>query len=277
MLSAPVPEVRNLKFATDENVPRYWHGGRRSVTIFLNNLSVFFPAGERFFIASVKAHRESIKDNPALSAEARAFYAQEGMHTREHIRYNAMLRDQGYPVEAMEARVEKLLELVKKVVPDIGQLGVTCALEHFTALLADFLLGDPRLLDGADPVMARLWRWHAAEENEHKAVAFDVLKAAGGSYVGRVGTMIGATVIFWAKVLEHQVRMMHHDEILFSSKEWRDLARFVLVEPGGIQKLLPKYFSYFRPGFHPWDHDNRELLEAWKLELQNAPEYGRVA
>lgn len=276
MSAGALPEVRNLQFAVGEKIPRYWHGGRKSVTAFFNNLSVFFPVGERFFIDSMKAHKDFIKD-PKLAAEARAFYAQEGIHSREHVRYNAMLREQGYPVEAMEARIGSLLRLVQRLTPVRMQLGVTCALEHFTALMADLLLGDDKLLEGADPTMARLWRWHAAEENEHKAVAFDVFKAAGGTYAERVWTMIGATIIFWAKVLEHQVRMMHADKMLFSFPEWRALGHFLFVDPGGLARLLPTYLSYFRPSFHPWDHDNTAMLEAWKREIENAPEYGRVA
>jgi uncharacterized protein len=93
-------EVRNLKFEVRE-VERYWHGQRKSVTAFFNNLSIFFPAGERFFIASVKAHRDYVRD-PQLAEEARIFYAQEGVHTREHVRYNTMLHEQGYPIEAMK-------------------------------------------------------------------------------------------------------------------------------------------------------------------------------
>jgi predicted metal-dependent hydrolase len=270
------PEIRNLEFRTDDTIPRYWHGGRRSVTLFMNNLSVFFPAGERFFIASVKAHKQYIKD-PELAAEARAFYAQEAIHSREHVRYNDMLRAQGYPVDAMESRVERLLGWVTKLTPLRMQLGVTCALEHFTALMADLLLTDDSRLEGAEPTMARLWRWHAAEENEHKAVAFDVFKAAGGNYLERVLTMLGTTLIFWAKVAEQQVRMMHHDRILWSLREWYALLKFIVWKPGGLFPLLPTYFSYFRPSFHPWDHDNRELLYKWRLEIEHAPEYGRPA
>jgi len=276
MSAGTLPEVRNLQFATDHRVPRFWHGGRKSTTQFLNNLSVFFAVGERFFIASLKKHKDFIKD-PKLAAEAKAFYAQEGIHSREHVRYNEMLKEQGYPVEEMEARVDKLLKLVTAVTPDRMQLGVTCALEHFTALMADLLLTDDRLMEGADETMRRLWRWHAAEENEHKAVAFDVFKAAGGTYIERALTMIGATAIFWAKVLEHQVRMMAVDGTATDLEEWKKLGRFLFVEPGGFLRLIPTYFSYFRPDFHPWDHDNTALLEAWKLEIENAPEYGRVA
>ncbi|MFW6051824.1 MAG: metal-dependent hydrolase [Myxococcota bacterium] len=270
-------EVRNLKFEVGPGVPRFWHGGRRSVTAFFNNLSVFFPPGERFFIASVKAHRDHVDDDPVLAELARGFYAQEGIHSREHVRYNAMLREQGYPVEDMEERVTRLLRRVSRRAPLRMQLAVTAALEHFTALMAHVLLSDDRLLEGAHPVMAGLWRWHAAEENEHKAVAFDVFRAAGGTYRERVAAMIGATVIFWAKVIEHQVRLMKVDRTLFSPGEWWALAKFLFITPGGLRKVIPHYFTYFRPSFHPWDLDNRDLLEAWKRELTSSPVYDTAA
>jgi predicted metal-dependent hydrolase len=276
MHSAPVPEVRNLEFATDERVPRFWHGGRKSVTAFYNNLSVFFPPGERFFIAAVKAHRDCVKD-PKLAEEARAFYRQESIHSREHVRYNAMLQQQGYAVEAMEGSVTKLLSRVTALTNARFRLAITCALEHFTALMAEIILRHPEHLAGADETMARLWRWHAAEENEHKSVAFDVYKAAGGGYGERVLAMVGTTLIFWAKVIEQQVRFMKHDGTLYSAKEWGALFRFLFVKPGGLRRVLLPYLAYYKPGFHPWDHDSSDMLEQWKQELANEPSYGRVA
>jgi hypothetical protein len=44
-------------------------------------------------------------------------------------------------------------------------------------------------------------RWHGAEESEHKTVAFDVFRAAGRTEVERIGMMLIAATIFWAKVL----------------------------------------------------------------------------
>jgi predicted metal-dependent hydrolase len=271
-MNTPELEVRNLRFEVGDEIPRYWHGGRRAVTLFFDNLSIFFPAGERFFIAAVKAQTGAIQDERLL-AEMRTFCAQEGIHGREHIRYNEMTQRQGYPVDAMERRVEALLARATRRTKPMGRLAATSALEHFTALLAHFVLSDPRLLEGAHPVMANLWRWHSAEENEHKGVAFDVYKAAGGSYVERIGAMVLATLIFWTKVLEHQVRLMHADGILFSPREWYSLFRFLFIEPGGLSRLFIPYWEYYRPSFHPWQLDNRDLLNAWKTELAGAPAY----
>jgi predicted metal-dependent hydrolase len=273
----PKLEVRNVRFADlAEKVPRHWHGGRRSVTAFFDNLSIFFPVGERFFIASVNAHRAHVQD-ARLTADIRAFAGQEGCHGREHERYNDLLRAQGFPVGEMEARVVRLLDRVKRVTPKRWQLAATCALEHFTALMAHLLLSNPGLLEGADPRMAALWRWHAAEENEHKAVCFDVYVAAGGTWAERAVVMAVVTAIFWAKVAEHQVRMMAVDGTVFSPREWARLVRFLFVKPGGMLGLARHYLAYFRPDFHPWDLDNRDLLAAWLREYETSPVYAKAA
>ncbi len=262
-MPASTIEPRRPRFDIPADVPHHWHGGKRSVTTFFDNLSLFFPVGERFFMTAVNAHRAHVSDR-ALLADVRAFCLQEGAHGREHDRYNRMLADHGYPVVAMEGRVSRLLDRVRKYLPKRWQLAATCALEHFTALLGQSLLADERVLAGAHPVMRALWRWHAAEEIEHKSVAYDVYLAAGGHYAERVFVMLMVAPIFWGKVLEHQVRMMKADGTLLSGREWASLLGFLFATPGALSGLVGPFFEYFRPGFHPSDVDARPLLAAWK-------------
>jgi predicted metal-dependent hydrolase len=274
-MSKPPIEFRNLTFALGPAVPWHWHGGRRSVTTFFDALSTFFPAGERFFIGTVRAYDGRVGDE-ALRGAVRAFCAQEGAHRREHARYNDMLAARAYPVAAMEARVERLLGRVSRWLPQRWQLAVTCSLEHFTALMAHMLLEDPRGLEGADPTMAALWRWHAAEENEHKCVAFDVFRAVGGTEVERIAIMALASVIFWAKLVEHQARMMAADGTALSPREWADLGWFLFGEPAMMARLIPYYVRYYTPGFHPRDIDSEALLTDWRRarEAQREGEEG---
>lgn len=257
-------EVRNLKFPMAGDVPRHWLGGRKSVTSFFDNLSVFFPEGEKFFIDAIKAHKHLIHDEQLLKQVA-AFCAQEGIHGREHVRYNEMLAAQGYPVVELEERVKAVLARARTLPPRV-QLAATCALEHFTALMGHAVLDDPRLLDGAHPVMRSLWRWHSAEENEHKAVAYDVYEAVGISYPERAAVMLIASVVFWTLVVQHQVRFMKVDGTHRSPKEWRSLLSYLFVEPAPLTQMWLGWLHYFRPSFHPWNHDNRDLLESWKKE-----------
>jgi hypothetical protein len=198
----------------------------------------------------VAGQRKHVSDDKLLEL-VREFTQQEAFHTREHVRYNEMLRDQGYPVADMEARVEKLLARVTRRAYPRWRLAITCALEHFTALLARGLLDDHDALADAHPEMAALWRWHATEEFEHRAGPFDVYLAAGGHWAERSLVMLLATAVFWAKVLEQQVRFMHADGILYSPREWASLLHFLLLKPGPLRRLVLPYLGYYRRGFHP--------------------------
>jgi len=268
-------EVRNLRFDFHLDVPRHWLAGRKSVTTFFDNLSIFFPAGERFFIQAVRAHQRFIQD-PRLHKDVRAFCGQEGVHSREHESYNDMLAHQGYPVREMEQRIERLLARISRRAPKRRQLAGTCALEHFTALMAHAALEND-VYAGAHPTMAALWKWHAVEENEHKSVAFDVYVASGGGYLERVIVMLFASVIFWGKVLEHQVRLMRCDGTVFSLREWGRLGWYLFGKPGWLRQIIPLYLQYYRPSFHPRDLDCTAAIERWKREYETSEVYRKAA
>jgi predicted metal-dependent hydrolase len=38
------------------------------------------------------------------------------------------------------------------------------------------------------------------------------------------------------------------------------MVRFLLVDPGPMRRMLRDYLDYYKPDFHPWDHDNRGLI-----------------
>jgi predicted metal-dependent hydrolase len=217
-----------------------------------------------------------VKDERLL-AEVRAFCAQEGMHGREHTSYNDMLRKSGYPVDALEGRVKRLLGAVSKRTPKRFQLAATCALEHFTATMAHALLGDPRVLEHAHPTMAALWQWHAAEENEHRAVAYDVFLAAGGRYRERAIAMLIASAIFWPLVLDQQIRLARANGTLYSAREWGELAHFLFVDPGVMRTIAHFFFAYFRPGFHPNENDASALIAEWKRKFEEEAVYRSAA
>lgn len=259
----PQLKVRDFRFALhSEHVPRHWLNGRKAVTTFLDGLSVYFPAGERYFIRSVRAFESAVAD-PSLREQVRLFCLQEAMHTREHVHYNDMLRRQGYPVVAIETRVKKLLHFFSWSIPKRWQLAATCGLEHYTSVMGQLILRDERLFAGANPTMRDLWLWHASEENEHKAVAFDVYQAAGGFWFERCFIMVITSAIFWTLVWAQQAEMMRTDGIAASPKEWRDLYRYLFEDPGGMGDLITLTLDYFRPGFHPNDTGGEQHMQAW--------------
>ena len=258
---------RDLRFGFEGSDVRTWHPGGRHVSHFFNALSVFFPKGEAFFIESVHHYRERVRV-PQLGAQVKGFVEQEGAHSREHRRYNKALADAGLPAAALESHLGRHLEGVSKRLSHAQALGVTIALEHFTAILADALLSDDRMLAGADPRLAAIWRWHAIEETEHKAVAFDVFSAMCGTgrraYWTRIRTMIGATMIFWYLVFRYHLVLVRADGAAADLGGWWRLFCFLWISPGGMRKIVRPWAAYFRPSFHPWQHDNLGHVERWK-------------
>lgn len=269
-VSADIPR-RQVDFDFDPaRVPTDWYAGDPYVTSMLDALSLLFPEGERFFVDSVKALRHHVRD-PKLEAEVDGFIGQEAMHGREHRAFNEMLLAQGFQSSVkIERQLEWLLETVRRTLPKRQQLAATCALEHFTAMMAEALLRKEGMRDGMHETMRPLWVWHALEESEHKAVAYDVYNAAGGGYVRRVGIMLVATVIFFAFTLWSQANLLAERKLLW--KPWRLLRGVgqLWIYPAWFTRLVPAYVQYFKPGFHPSDRDNAVLLARWREQLFGA-------
>lgn len=255
-------QPRDMAFGREGASTRWWLGGDPIGTAFYNALSVTFPLGERFFMDSVRHYRNLAP--PHLKSQIAAFLAQEAMHTREHIFFNKQVAEHGFDVAAMEQRTRRRLEFARTR-PPLQQLGATVALEHFTAILAHALLADQRHLEGASEEAKAMWRWHAVEEVEHKAVAYDtyMLAAAGlpawRRWTLRSATMLAATQLLFATVGSNIADIFTADGIN-TSRSWRKLLGFMLVRPGMLRQVLGNYLSYFMPGFHPWRHDNRVLM-----------------
>lgn len=258
---------RQLDFDLPNPLPRHWHGGNAFKTHMFNAMSVLFPDGERFFIHSVRLFREQIQD-PVLQDQIRGFIGQEGHHSHEHLAYNQRLRELGYDVDYLERGVKRRLAFVKKHLPASAQLASTCAVEHFTAIMADALLKDPLWLEGADPKMARLWRWHALEETEHKAVAFDVFQQTCGSRWRLRHAMLQSTFFFTWDTTKGLVHMLKRDGLLWNWRVWRDGLTWLWGKHGIYRKLVGVYLDFYRSDFHPWQHNNLELVARFKGDYE---------
>lgn len=260
------PIRRDLSFNLPADKMTSWHPLGSHVAHFFNTLSIFFPVGERFFIDSVRYYRDKgVITDPELLEQVKAFIGQEAMHGREHEDYNQAYTEAGFEAAQMEAIVARLLNTLQKILPPAHQLSATIALEHFTAILAHVLLDNPELIEGADEDFKAVWNWHALEETEHKAVAYDVYREAMKDkkirgYLIRIFGMLGATVIFWALAYPFYIRNVYKDGGLLDLRGWWTSFKFQFIKPGGLRKIIPLYFGYYRPGFHPWDHDNRHFL-----------------
>ncbi|UVE19326.1 metal-dependent hydrolase [Pseudomonas sp. LS44] len=264
--SASFP-VRRMDFSFAET-KKYWWSDEPFMTQFMNNLSSLFPHGEMFFVNSVRAVRDRITD-PQLKKDISAFIGQEAMHSKEHATYNEYAAAHGIDLEKLDLRIKVLLEWVTKVTTKKQRLAATCALEHFTATMAEQLLKREDLTTQIDdPKMYQLWMWHAIEENEHKAVCYDAYQAIGGGYFTRTISMMITTVIFLSVLGWFQLHLLRKDGQLFNGRAWkRGLTTLFSPRNGFFTKLIGPYLDYYRPGFHPFDHETKALEQTWRQRL----------
>jgi predicted metal-dependent hydrolase len=264
----PRPRTPRIGFS---GVPRAWLAGSLVASHIANGVNLLFPAGERFFVRSVHTFMDLITD-PALRAEVRGFAGQEGRHANAHERYFDTLRAHGYDVDAILRPYEHLAyEVIEKRAPAALRLAVTVASEHFTAILAEDALTDGAL-ERAHPALRNLLYWHAVEELEHKAVAFDVLRTVRPGYFLRMAGLFVATTLlagFWFSATR---RLLAQDGVTLGAAR-RQLARLReeaqreraagRPAPGPIatRVFLRGILAYMRPGFHPHDRDHGALVQ----------------
>ncbi|WP_285031036.1 metal-dependent hydrolase [Mycolicibacterium sp. lyk4-40-TYG-92] len=230
-------------------------------------LSSTFPEGEEFFVRSVRRYADQVTD-PVLKEQVRGFIGQEVTHSREHIALNERLQQLGYPTKFNDRFTGRALRWDERRYSPLTCLAITAALEHFTAVFAEALLSDPeaQALLGASEVRKMLL-WHAYEESEHRAVAFDVYRAVGGSEQRRIWTMRMVTCTFVGSVVAFTALSMLADRAtyrparLFGSL-W-NLRRTPFLKRSVRQRLR----QYNTVGFHPNDVDNTDLLNRWQPEL----------
>ncbi len=255
------------------DIPRHW--GHNAVdTHFFNGLNLVFPEGERFFIRSVRDHLDQIED-PELLAQAKGFFAQEGRHASEHERYFEALEAQGYRIRPFLRRFERFVAW-NRFWPASLRLAVTAGAEHYTAAFGREALRQPGI-DEIHPTMRALILWHAAEEVEHKAVAFDVLQATHPSYALRMVGFAMATLIMlvWASL---GMRMLLRQDGL-SRREIRALREESQRRTdGNMNKALGRAVrAYLRRDFHPDQADGEgadDLALAHRRLAELAPELG---
>lgn len=264
---------RKMKHPFDDSIPRYWFAGNPLASHMVNGVNLLFPFGERLFIRSVKHYLDDIRDDPDLLARVRAFFGQEGHHAREHERWFEVLEAQGYEIREFLDRFERSLTRVVAAMPPALRLSVTAASEHFTAIMAEAALGEGFIEKTAHPTLAALLMWHAAEEIEHKSVAYDVLQKVAPSYAVRMlGLAIATALLFvwWRAGTGMLLRQDGIDRRALRAQRRAIRAHHhkVVARADGEPNLLRDVFwrgirEYLRRDFHPDQRDNYHLAEAY--------------
>ncbi len=260
--------VRRVSFADPlQNLPKHFALDENLVLSHLAvQLSALFPAGEDFFVRSVRAYRSELHD-PELKKQVSSFIGQESIHGREHREMNERFDALGYRTSGIDSRLDKRLHRMTERQPAILCLAITAAIEHFTAVLAEVMLDtDGRTMLG-HPGIQSIFLWHALEESEHKAVAFDVYRTVGGTEKMRIKTMRAIRRAFIGRTASLTVLSILRDrETYRRGRLLRDL-RAARKAPLFDRTVWRSLCDYDRAGFHPNDHETSHLVERWREEL----------
>lgn len=268
---APEIRPRNPALQIDGEIPRHWLANNVVATALGNAVNVLFPAGERFFIRSVRHFQDDPRVSTELRAQIQGFFGQEGRHAQQHERMNRLIVEQGIDLRRFLRIYEALAYgVLERLMPATLRLSATAAAEHFTATMAHNFLSQTALIERLHPQMRALLLWHAAEEIEHKAVAFDVLGAVDGRYELRVAGLCLASLLlggFWAagtvSVLVRESRTLGWKRIWQEAKtlgQWR--------KQTGRKGIVREVFAtgikeYLARDFHPNQTDDYPLAQAY--------------
>jgi len=254
---------RRMTFPFASMGSRYFFDDNLLKSAYMAALSATFPAGEGEFIETVRLFRDEVED-PELKEQIRGFIGQEGHHSHQHKQFNQTLKTLGFDAVRLEQVFEKDMtgDLVGK--SNAERLAYTVCFEHQTAILANELITNPNVLKGMDETIYDLMMWHAVEEIEHKSVAFDLYMLCVGDRALLRKVQKEATAMFMRRISKYMFLLIFWSKTM---PRWRDIKGYIkfMVGKGGLLRNLRKpYTDFFRKDFHPWDHQNQDLVDVWK-------------
>lgn len=260
---------RSLKMAVPE---RHWVRGDPFATAFFNALSAVFPHGEAFMIRSLAPFQDKVP--PALGEDIRGFIEQEAGHSREHVAMNKGLTEAGYDVEPLDRAIRKFVGAFHGR-SDLTKIGATMCIEHITAIVAAEVLKNAHHLANSNAELSELWLWHAVEEVEHKAVAFDTWMYLTRDWSGvrrwatRSAFMTLLSGTFLYNRTRGQIELLRQDGF-GSFAALRGIITSGFGKGGIGRNVIKPWVQFLKPGFHPWDIDDRALITQGEARLAAA-------
>lgn len=213
---------------------------------YLVAFSLTLPYVEPYLIRTYRAVADQITD-PRLAADTAAFCGQEAQHFQNHRRLNEQIKQRLEPgvvaeLEAIEADLERDFRRFSNDRSDRFNLVYSEGFEAATCAWSMAMF--ERAAAGSGPSRfgpwQQLWAWHAAEEIEHRAVAFAVYEHLVGSYWYRV---IGSIRCQW----HYQRYIDRFQKVLLASQGEKPRRK----APAWWRVARRRYLRTYLPGYDP--------------------------
>lgn len=277
--SAPIP-VRHFNFEFDaKELDDRFYMQAELASAYFEALSIFLTYGEELVMDTARYHRNFIKD-PILKQRVTALIGQEAMHSKVHEEWNDMLIAHDFPVKLFRFLAHNVFKYGFNRLSQPMKLSLMAAIEHFTAVLAEFMMKhEDHFFHSQDEKTRALWMWHMLEESEHKDIAFDVYQQLSNNYALRVAGFFPAliTILGLVSLGGVFIPFYRRPKNALSLRFWQDAKRSVGLlfgsKDGVYGSTLAHIFDYLRRDFHPNDHDTSEYMAYYKKRLLD-PEHG---
>ena len=214
---------RNVQFHL-ENAPLHWIPGDPYGSHTVTALNLFLPAAERWFSTLLSDALEYVRDEH-LREEIIGFIGQEAVHARTHERvlFSYLLRhgiDAGPFVRQLDWVAGQYDQRMSKVAPQNRRKALAsgthalCAAEHFTGVLGHWALNNAWDEMAVDPTLSDLYRWHGAEEVEHRHVSYNVAKYFSMDFLAQAVSGVIVSFALVGIVLRGAKFLVHADPAL---------------------------------------------------------------
>jgi predicted metal-dependent hydrolase len=255
--------VRAPTFAHAPDSSGIWNARLPELSHTLNGFQLALPYLEPYFIDAVRSAKDHIRD-PRLVEDVRAFCAQEAEHARKHRHYSRMLRKRYPRLAEFETGIQQSLVQSRRNDTLAWRVAYTAGYEAITAQLGRWLFRSAHdWFRDADPEFAKMMTWHAAEEIEHRHVAFEVLQAVSTSHPLRARALVAALAKTWGDLTPIVTYMLQVDGY---AQRWDSRARRLRLRLNFVGELLPAMFRYLTPGYHPAQDREPKGYAAWLRE-----------
>jgi uncharacterized protein len=268
----PAIKSRGFRSVNLSSPERHWVRDDPFATAFFNALSAVFPRGEAFMISSLLPYQNNVPE--PLASDIRGFIEQEAGHSREHIAMNKGLIAAGYDVAPLESAIRKFVATFQKT-SNLTKVAATMCIEHITAIVAAEVLKNEHHLDNSNAELKELWLWHAVEEVEHKAVAFDTWMYLTRDWSGvrrwatRSTLMILISATFLYNRSRGQIELLRQDGFSLG-QALRGILKSGFGKGGIGRNVTKPWLHFLKPGFHPWNIDDSALILQGEEQLAQA-------
>ncbi|SFL81538.1 metal-dependent hydrolase [Marinobacter zhejiangensis] len=274
-----------------EQTPLYWLKDDPFSTHVINGIHMLLPEGELWFCRVYNKALPLITDDE-LRADVEGFIRQEAVHSRAHSNAQIYLKQHGLELDDYLERVEWLFKtllgeqplglraLERKAFEKhwlVFRVGVVAAIEHFTGVLGQWAMDNTSWEATGDPTMVDLFKWHLAEEVEHRTVAFDLFEhlcqTQLGFYVSRQALMAMVFPLIMYFIAEGGRTLMRQDPDPKVRRQGRRMLPAVFAQLQRIGKktenvptftfLVEATLRWIAPDFHPVNEGNTEQALAY--------------